>query len=238
MIRTIGWFLYFFLYQFISLFFLIQYYILGLIGKKEIQQKYLYNITSIWARQMVKAAGGTVEVIGTENIPQNQNVLFVSNHQGNFDIPIFIGFVPTLKGFVAKEELGKMPILSTWMRLMHCIFLNRKDTRRALQSINLGIQYLKEGKNLVIFPEGTRSKGNPMREFKKGSLKLAIKAGVPVVPVTINGSYKLLEEKGFEITPGHVKIIIHAPIHVKELSNEDKNNLAQIVQQQITIGLE
>lgn len=225
--RTIIWFIDFWIYQLFSIFFMIKYLIIGIIGKKEKQKEYLNKITKNWAKHMVKLTGSNVELIGEENIPEG-NVLFVSNHQGNFDIPLFLGYVPKLKGFVAKTELKKMPMVSRWMKELGCIFIDRNNLRQSLTAILDGIEKLKNGSNLVIFPEGTRSKGNKMGEFKKGSLKLATKSNATIVPITIIGSYKILEENK-KITPTDVKIIIHKPIDTMGMSNEDKKDLGDIL---------
>lgn len=172
---------------------------------------------------MIRLTGSTVEVIGVENIPE-KNVLFISNHQSNFDIPLIIGYLPKLKGFIAKVELEKIPIISGWMKRLGCIFLDRNNKRKSVLAFKDGIEKLKNGETLVIFPEGTRSKGKEMGEFKKGSLQLALKSGVQIVPITINGSYKLLEEKN-RIRKGHIKLIVHPPISTDFLTNEDKEEL-------------
>lgn len=227
MIRTAYWFTMFWLYQLVSLLFLAYYGILGKLGKKEHQKAFLYKISSRWARSMVRFSGSKVEVIGLENIPEGA-VLYVSNHQSNFDIPVLMGYIPKAKGFVAKIELKKMPVVKNWMEAMECLFLDRSNLKQSLTVILDGIEKLKNGTTLVIFPEGTRNKGKEMLEFKKGSLKLATKAQVPVVPITIDGTFRMLEEKG-RITKSKVRLIVHPAIDVTILSVEEKNNLAEKV---------
>ena len=132
MVRTVVWFAYFWLFQLVSTLFLLAYYLLGLLGRKQAQADFLYWITRNWARQMVALAGGRVEVSGLENLPQKQGALFVSNHQGAFDIPLLIGFIPVLKGFVSKKENFRLPIVSTWMRHLGCIVIDRGDLRQSV----------------------------------------------------------------------------------------------------------
>jgi 1-acyl-sn-glycerol-3-phosphate acyltransferase len=172
-----------------------------------------------WARSLVKLAGVTVVTTGEEKIPSGA-VLFVSNHQGNFDIPLLLGYIDKPKAFIAKIELLKFPMIRTWMTHMRCVFMDRSDIRQSLKVINQAIQYLKEGYSMAIFPEGTRSKGEAMGEFKPGSLKLAFKAGIPIVPITIRGSYKIMEQNGMMIKPAHVEIIIHDPVLTIGLTKE------------------
>lgn len=225
--KTIFFMIYLGLYMLYSLTFSVKYKRLGAKGKLDEQEAYLHKVSSRWGRDMVKGIGCNVEVIGIDNIPE-QNVLYVANHGGNIDIPLFLGYLPKLKGFVAKIELEKAPIISTWMKRLNCLFLDRSSIRQSMDMILKGIEMLKNGKTLVIFPEGTRSKGNQLGEFKKGSLQLAVKSGVPVVPVTIENSYKTFEEKK-RIKATNIKITVHAPIYIDTLSTEQKKNLAEIV---------
>ncbi|MCT4543423.1 MAG: 1-acyl-sn-glycerol-3-phosphate acyltransferase [Vallitalea sp.] len=234
--RTIFWFIAFWFYLLLTFFSRIRYWYLGKIGNKEKQSEILYKTVTSWAKKMVKLTGSNVTVKGLENIPE-RNVLFVSNHQGNFDVPILLGYIPKLKGFVAKVELEKLPIVNGWMKKLGCLFLDRKDPRQSLKIILKGINYLKEGHNLVVFPEGTRSKSSSIGEFKKGSLKLATKSGVPIVPITINGSYKILEEKN-RIRKNNVNIIVHPPIYMENLSKEEQDQLATKVHEIIKSGLD
>lgn len=227
MIKTIFWFIIFWLYQFFYIGLNLYYKNLGKKGKTKEQKEFLYKVTSRWAKDLVTLTGSKVEVIGLENVPE-QNVLYVSNHQGNFDIPVLMGYLPKLKGFIAKVELSKMPLVNRWMDALGCVYLNRKDTRQSLKAIIDGIDKLKNGHTMVVFPEGTRSKGKKMGHFKKGSMKLAIKSNVPIVPVTINGTYKMLEEKK-RIQKAEVSIIIHPPIYMNTLTKEEKNQLSETV---------
>lgn len=236
MLRTIIWFVAFGIYLFISLLSEIRYWYLGKMGQTGKQTEVLHKTTTKWARNMVRFTGSTVDVKGLENIP-DRHVLFVSNHQSNFDIPLLMGYVPKFKGFVAKIELEKVPVISWWMKKMNCLFLDRNDMRQSLKVIIQGIGLLKAGHTMVVFPEGTRSKGNKMGEFKKGSLKLAIKSGVPIVPITIDGSYALLEERR-RITKSNVKITVHDPIYMENITKEQEDELVKKVYQIIESGLE
>ncbi|MFZ3102200.1 MAG: lysophospholipid acyltransferase family protein [Desulfitobacteriaceae bacterium] len=228
MIRAIIWFVWFGLRTLATTFFLLLIYILEILGKKEGIEAIVEQTARSWARSLVLITGSKVEVVGAELVPLQDPVLFVANHQGNFDIPLMLGFVPGAKGFIAKKEMEKFPIISTWMRRMHSVFLDRKNLRKSLLTMREAIEILKEGYSLVVFPEGTRGKGKPMAEFKRGSLGIAEKAKVPVVPVTIIGSYKIMEgNEGFKIKPAKVKIIIAKPIQPGEL--EEGQDLANVV---------
>jgi 1-acyl-sn-glycerol-3-phosphate acyltransferase len=198
-------------------------------GKIKERDMLVDSVTSKWAKDLLELAGARVKVIGAENVPLDRTVLFVSNHQGNFDIPILLGCINKPKAFVAKIEILKMPLIRSWMKQMNCVFLDRSNLRQSLRVMNDATEYLKKGYSMVIFPEGTRSKGKTMGEFKAGSLRIAIKANVPIVPVTINGSYKLMEENGFVIKSAEVEVVISKPIETAGLSKEETNELHEKV---------
>lgn len=196
-------------------------------GTKEEVQDYIKKIVKDWTKYILEKVHAKIEVSGRENIPSG-NCLYVSNHQGNFDIPIFLEILDDPVGFIAKKEILRFKTFSYWMRQINCIFMDRANIRESMKSINEGVQMLKDGHSMVIFPEGTRSKSEEVHEFKKGSMKLALKSGVPIVPVTINGSYKLLEKNNeYNKDNRIVKVIIHKPIYPKELSKEQQVNLAE-----------
>lgn len=235
MIRTIIWFVAFGISLLIALMAEFRYWYLGKWGRSKKQMGVLHNTTTRWARLMVRFTGSAVDVVGVEKIPEG-HVLFVSNHQSNFDIPLLMGYVPKFKGFVAKIELERVPVISWWMKKMDCLFLDRQDMRQSLKVILQGIDLLKAGHTMVIFPEGTRSRSHEMGEFKKGSLKLAVKSGVPIVPVTIDGSYTLFEERN-RIRKSHVKVTIHDPVYTKDMTREQEDGLVDQVYQVIEKGL-
>lgn len=197
-------------------------------GKQE-RINYIHKVTSTWARFILKAAGAKVNVVGLENIPKDQTVLFVSNHQSNFDIPLLMGSIDIPKGFIAKKELERWPIISTWMKYINCIFMDRDNLRKSAQSIVEGINLLKSGYSMVIFPEGTRSKGKPVEEFKAGSFKLATKSKCPIIPLTINGTYKLLEGNNNRVKSASIELVIHPPIYVTSLNKDELEVLPETV---------
>jgi 1-acyl-sn-glycerol-3-phosphate acyltransferase len=197
-------------------------------GESAKAQEYLYQTTKKWATKMFKNSGATATIHNLEAIPEG-NFLLVSNHQGNFDIPLLMTYIPRLMGFVAKVELEKVPIISGWMKRMDCVFLDRKNLRQSISMLNSVSKKLKNGQSYALFPEGTRSKSSKMNAFKKGSLRIAVKSGVPILPVTIDGTYRLLEEKG-RIVKGHVHVTIHDPIETSNLTKEEEMALNDRIQ--------
>jgi len=232
LLRTILWFTYFWLYKLYSLPTLVQVNSLQRRGELQQAEEKTNQIARKWARSLVKLTGTKVEIHGLENIP-DRNVLFVSNHQGNFDIPLLIGYIEQPKGFIAKIELKKIPIINRWMEKINCVFIDRDDIRQSVKAIKRGTELLKSGKNMVLFPEGTRSRSASLGEFKSGGMRLALKSGVPIVPVTINNSYQILEQNSYLIKPAQVKIIVSQPIYVNELTKDEQANLAELVKTKI-----
>lgn len=229
MLRTVLWFAYFWLFQAVSIFFLLAHSLFGFLGLKRRQDRLLEWVTGAWARQMIAAAGGKIEVTGLENLPARGGRLYVSNHQGAFDIPLLIGHVPGVKGFVSKKENFRLPIVSSWMRRLHCVVLDREDLRQSVQAIAQGVADLKAGRSLVVFPEGTRSRSGRLQRFKEGSFKLAVRSRSVVVPLTIDGSYRLFEGNRGRVKPGLVRLHIHPPLNLADLPAGEQQDPADLV---------
>ena len=195
-------------------------------GESDKKAEYIHKITTKWAKFIMKLSGAKIDIIGLENIPKDKTILFVSNHQSDFDIPLLMSCLDVPKGFIAKKELESWPIINTWMKHLNCIFMDRTSLRKSAQSIVEGIKILKSGYSMVIFPEGTRSRGGEIAEFKKGRLKIATKAkDVPIVPLTIEGTYNALEKNG--LNSAKVKLVIDKPIYIKDYSKEELSNLSK-----------
>ena len=187
---------------------------------------------SLFLKWVYGAAGFKLEKHGIENIPDGP-ALFVGNHQGLFDTIIAINDVGGPKSIVAKKEAEKIPVIHLWMKVfMECIFIDRGNIRASLRAMQQVEEHLKNGKSVLIFPEGHRSKCSEVKEFHGGSLKPAIKAGVPIVPFVINGSYKAWDEK-HRITPCRTTLTILPPIETKDLEGVKTKELAEEIRQQI-----
>lgn len=191
--------------------------------------KRIWRDAENWAKYIVRSTGSEVEVVGAENAISDRPVLVVSNHQGFFDIPILMGNMGFPIGFIAKTDLQKFPFLSDWMELIHCLFMDRDDMKQSLKVITEGIKQIKNGQSMVIFPEGTRSKGGPVADFHAGSFKLATKSKAPIIPVTIDGSYKIMEEGLGNINKTKVRLTIHPPIYTDALTKDEQALLPETV---------
>ncbi|MGH4123131.1 MAG: lysophospholipid acyltransferase family protein [Clostridium sp.] len=189
---------------------------------------YLAKVVDEWSNFVLKIAGLHLTVIGKENIP-NEPCVFVGNHQSNFDTPVILSNMNRLTGAVAKKEMEKIPVMSYWMKQIHSVFMDRENPREALKAISEGVENLKNGYSMIIFPEGTRSRSNNVGEFKKGSMRLAIKAGVPIVPITFYDTYKAMEGNNGKIKKANAKLIIDKPIYMDKMSKEEKAEMSEIV---------
>lgn len=209
-------------------------------GNTEAEKKEILQAEKTWSTMICKKYGIDIKVTGGENLPPDP-VVYVSNHQGYCDIIAFLAAIPGRSvGFVAKEELFRIPIYGKWIGRVRSVFIPRDSARGSLRAIDEAIKNINEGFSMVIFPEGTRSLGGEMGEFKKGSLRLATKPGVPIVPVTINGSYEAFEAEG-RLRSALIEFHIHEAIETKDLSRSEANDLPakveKIVRSRLRQGL-
>lgn len=206
-------------------------------GKEKEAKQYLYIKVKEWAQYIIKVVGAEVVIEGRENIPEGP-CLFVSNHQGAMDIPLILANSDRTIGFIAKKELLKYKFLAYWCKQINCVFMDRQNIREAMKSIDQGAEYLRSGSSLLIFPEGTRSKGPNVGEFKKGSIKLGLKAEKPIVPVSISGSYVLREaNSGWKFKSGKVKITYGKAIDPTTLDKKQQRELIDKIREIIIENL-
>jgi 1-acyl-sn-glycerol-3-phosphate acyltransferase len=171
-----------------------------------------YKMASWWGRFSARLIGVSVEVIGQEHYDPGKTYLIVSNHASMADIPLILGSLHLNLRFVAKEELGRVPLLGWAMKGSGYVLIKRGQNREALQSLLDASERLKSGRSIHIFPEGTRSGDGRLLPFKRGPFIIARKAGVPVLPVTIVGSHRITPNKSLKIRKGSVKLVIGEPI--------------------------
>lgn len=208
-------------------------------GDIEKEKAGIIKATSTWSKKIIEHYNIDLRIEGKENIPEG-GVLFVSNHEGYADIIVFCAAVDNKQiGFVAKDNLEKVPLYGRWILRIRSLLLGREDTRGAVKVFNEGIKNLKQGFSLVIFPEGTRSRSDNMGTFKRGSLRLATKAEVPVVPVTVSGTWKLWEAQGYmNKNAGPIRMYFHPPIQTKGMTKLEANELSEQVEQIVRGKLE
>lgn len=184
-----------------------------------------------WAfRGVLRIAGTKVIAIGEENIPQDTAVLYVPNHRSYFDILLTYVRVPRLTGYVSKKEMLRYPLLRNWMRNLHCLFLDRGNVKEGLKTILTGVEKVKQGISICIFPEGTRNKeADTFLPFHDGSFKIAEKGNVPVVPITILNSAAIFEDHLPKVKKATVILSYGEPIYLNELDKETKKAIGSHV---------
>ena len=173
-----------------------------------------------WLRPLIDMAGVDFVVQGQEKIPLGEPIIYTPNHAGAFDIPAIVLTAPDSPIFMAKKELGQIPFLKDWMDAVDCVFVDRSNKTSAHSSLQQAIDAVADGRSLVIFPEGTRSKTGELGEFRGGAMKIAMETGAKVVPVLIEGTRARLEETG-NVTAGTVHVTYLDPIETKGLTKED-----------------
>ena len=205
-----------------------------IIGKFNREARDLSSLRIVqWGFKVIlKMTGVKVTVIGEENVP-DEPVLFIGNHRSFFDILLTYSRCRRLTGYVAKKEMEKVPLLSNWMKYLHCLFLDRKDIKQGLKTILQAADYVKSGISVCIFPEGTRNKNadeTEMLPFHDGSFKIAARAKSPIIPIAISNSANIWEANFPKMTPTHVVIEYGKPIIPSELDRDTQRRLGSYTQ--------
>lgn len=227
--RTIIWFIYFWLYLLVKVPKMRRAGRLEAAGDIAGCKAIVDEVIPKWASSLLRLAGAEVTVTGQENLPKGPAV-YVANHQGYFDIPIMLTALNGVHPLLSRQGVGKIPLIRTWMKRFGCQFVDRSDPRQAVGCINEIVRLIEEqGRSVTIFPEGTRSWGGPVGEFKAGGFKIAEKTGLPVVPVVIDGSHKLMEANKMWIKPAKVRVKILPAIATAEMSRAERKSLAEDV---------
>jgi 1-acyl-sn-glycerol-3-phosphate acyltransferase len=192
-----------------------------------------------WCNTILSLAGVTVTVNGRENIPADRTCVFVANHRSYFDIPLLLVSLDQPHGILAKEELHKIPLLNRWMTLLGCVYVQRDDATAAMHSLTAATKIVDSGKSFIIFPEGTRYKGEEggIGEFKNGAFLIATRAKAMVVPVAITNARAIYEGHNNIMTPTHITITILPPIETSAMGRAEKKQLPEAVQQAIIARL-
>lgn len=188
-----------------------------------------------WGLKCVAFISGVkLTVIGEENVPRDEPVLYIGNHRSFFDVVVTYSRCPGLTGYIAKDGVNKVPIFRIWMKRLHCIFLKRDDMKEGLKVILKAIEYVKSGISICIFPEGTRNKDrdNPtsLLPFKEGSFKIASKTGCKIVPMALIGTADILENHFPWIHSADIKLIYGEPIDVSALDKDQQKHVGAYCQ--------
>lgn len=206
-------------------------------GDYETERENILKAATIWSHNVFEMFGSTLTVSGKENLPEKGPVVYIGNHQGYADIIAYCAALDSIQfGFVAKDDLGKIPLYGKWIQRIRSVLIERGDARASMKAIDEGIDFIGKGFSLMIFPEGTRSKGPEVGEFKRGAFKLATKPGVPIVPVSLNGSYKMFEETGI-LKGAKIDVIVHPAMETKGLSRSEEKALVTEVEKIVRDGV-
>jgi 1-acyl-sn-glycerol-3-phosphate acyltransferase len=199
-------------------------------------EDFMYSVAMKVVRSGVRIMGIRVRVEGAENIPPGV-CIFAANHVSNMDPLAFVPAIPRRVALLAKKELFKVPILSKAMRMAKFVPVERENREAAAGSVETALKYLKGGLSFAVYPEGTRSRDGRLLRFKKGAFLMAIRAKVPVVPVSIAGAQDLMRKGQWSVRPGEVTIRFGPPVDSSEYTVEQRGNLLQKVEELVAAGL-
>jgi len=185
-----------------------------------------------WGRSFLRVGGWKFRVEGVENLPSGGAVL-VANHQSVVDIPMLLSAFPQPVGFLAKRELGEIPLFGKAMAAAGNLFVDREDPRDAVRMLREAGARLRDGRLIVVFPEGTRSGDGSIGEFRPGAFYLAQKSGAPVVPVYIDGGYRAIPKGGIHVCPAELLVRVLPPLSPGEGAGGSKERIAGSVRARI-----
>lgn len=197
---------------------------------------FMYHMAMKAVRTGLRIGGVRVCVEGLENIPPGVCV-FAANHVSNADPLAFVPAIPRRVSLLAKKQVFRIPILSKAMRLAKLIPVDREDREAAASSVDIAVQYLKEGLSFAVYPEGTRSRDGRLLPFKKGTFVMAIEAGVPVVPVSIVGAHTLMRKGEWTLRPGEVIIRFGPAVDASKYTMDQRTELLARVEALVAAGL-
>ncbi len=192
----------------------------------------------IWARLLAFFTPMFLMKEGRENMDKKQSYVVISNHQSHYDILVLYGWLGVDFKWVMKQELRKIPFLGIACYKLGHIFIDRSNTKAALTSINEAKKKITNGTSVLFFPEGTRSKNGNTLKFKRGAFKMALDLGIPILPVTINHTYKILPTDTIDLFPGCAKMSIHPPMDIKGYTEDNMTDLIRRVKNIIESKLE
>jgi len=185
-----------------------------------------YYPGAIWARLICILTLCPIKVVGKEKLDKKQSYIFISNHQGAYDIFLIFGYIGQPIKWVMKQSLRKIPFVGLACETAGFIFVDNSSPQAAAKTIRLAEEKLRNGASVAIFPEGSRTHTGKPGAFKKGAYQMALDLKLPIVPITINGSYDVMPIDTYRINPGKMEMIIHDPIYTNEIRPENLREAA------------
>jgi 1-acyl-sn-glycerol-3-phosphate acyltransferase len=194
-------------------------------------------LVQFWSQMFLLVAPVSYTVTGAEHVEQGTQYFFLSNHLSNFDIPLLFRAIPTPIRYLAKKEVYKIPVLAQALHVAGMIKIDRGAGASSYAAINEGVARAKaNGYSLIVFAEGTRSRDGELHPFKKGAFRMAISTGLPVVPVTVNGTWEVWPPGSKLFYRGEATVVIHEPIPTADLTVQDidalRNRVYDIIETQ------
>lgn len=194
---------------------------------------WVFAVARLWGRGLLAASWLPLEVHGDDEIDRARSYVFMSNHRGLFDIPALLASLPVQTRFLAKRSLFRIPIFGWALSLGGFVNIDRQNPTTAGDSFSAAIGRLRQGVSLLVFPEGTRSASGELLPFKRGGFLLALKSGLPIVPVGITGSGEARRRGSLAIRPRPIRVHYGRPIEVRDYSVRDKESLMRAVRERI-----
>ena len=196
--------------------------------------KVIHHYGRLWGKIALLVNRVKVRVEGIEHLKGEGPYIFMSNHQGTYDIFALLGYLPFQFRWLAKKELFSIPFFGWVMAAAGYVSVDRKGTRKTVEAMNEAARKIREGMSVVIFPEGSRSPDGSIQPFKKGGFTLAIKSKVPIIPISIIGSREIMPKGKLTVTSGEIRIRIDHPIETQNYSLKDRESLMEKVRQTIS----
>jgi 1-acyl-sn-glycerol-3-phosphate acyltransferase len=193
----------------------------------------VHRYARLWGRVALWANRVKVSVEGMENLEGGGPYIFMSNHQGSYDIFALLGHLPFQFKWLAKKELFSVPFLGWTMAAAGYISIDREGTRETVEAMNKAAERIRDGMSVVIFPEGSRSPDGTIQPFKKGGFTLAIKSKVPIVPLALTGSREIMPRERLTAASGEIRIRMGRPIETAQHSMKDRKDLMEKVRETI-----
>jgi 1-acyl-sn-glycerol-3-phosphate acyltransferase len=197
----------------------------------------LYRIGRLGCFIGIKVVGIKLNIKGLEHLKPGKAYLFLANHQSNCDAPALLLAIPRNVRFIVKEELNKVPVLNTCMRLGGFVYIDRTDRSSAVSGMNQAVAQMRRGDSFLVFPEGTRTRTGRMGRFKKGPFMMALQAEVPIVPITILGSFEVMRPTQFRLIPGTITVTFHPEIETRGLGLSSRESLLEETRKRISSAL-
>ena len=188
-----------------------------------------YYPGAFWSRMACVLTLCPVTIKGRENIKKGQSYVFVANHQIAYDIFVIYGFLGTPIKWMMKKGLAKIPFVGYACRMAGFTFVDNSSARSAQKSVTEAEQKLKHGRSLIIFPEGARTPDGHLGRFKRGAYQIAVDLQLPIIPITLNGPYKVMPIGSWDIRPHRMEMIIHPPVIPHQKKEDEKELLQKLV---------